>query len=219
MGCLRLTHDVETSFLEDAPLAVVYRKREVGQKAGCVLGEVCGNGQQNQGVRKVRYFFKQGITPNTNQNAPWNHRWRNSDNFLANLSYNIVNDAFQVIQTFDFDLIASGGINPLTGKAVNQNIDGTPNYNPIEGFVNTLSSFIPTGRGFQGVNSLMPKGLGYLQKLNTAQFSKVFKGNLSRLSSTVRGKLNRVLNKGINYFNKQIPTGMFLLKTLKFKEE
>ena len=49
MGCLRLTHDVETSFSADAPLAVVYRKREVGQKAGCVLGEVCGNGQQNQG--------------------------------------------------------------------------------------------------------------------------------------------------------------------------
>ena len=49
MGCLRLTHDVETSFSADAPLSVVYRKREVGEDSECVLGEVCGNGQQNQG--------------------------------------------------------------------------------------------------------------------------------------------------------------------------
>ena len=59
MGCLRLTDDVETSFLADAPLSVVYRTREVGQKAGCVLGEVCGNGQQNQGGGDIAFSINQ----------------------------------------------------------------------------------------------------------------------------------------------------------------
>lgn len=89
-----------------------------------------------------------------NNHGPWYHRWGNSDNILANISYSIVNDAFQVVQSLDANLIPSGGINPLTGYRANRNIDGTPNYSPAEGVVNTAATLLPLGKAVQGVKAL-----------------------------------------------------------------
>ncbi|NQX85930.1 MAG: hypothetical protein HRT67_08495, partial [Flavobacteriaceae bacterium] len=170
-------------------------------------------------TNKAQPTITQGSAVKTNENGPWNFRWGNSDNFIASLSYKIANDAFQVVQTFDFDLIPSGGTNPLTGGKTNLNIDGSSNYKPVDGFVNTVSTLIPTGRGVQGLKSVAPKGLGYLEKLNAAQFSQTFKGNLARLAPATRGKLNKALNMGVNYINNQVANGMMLLHSLKFKSE
>ncbi len=183
-----------------------------------------GGADTNLGVEtnkgKMNYIAEYNFyqTSTDNNYGTWNQRWGRSDSLLGKLSYNLVNDAFQVVQTFDFDLIPSGGVNPLLGNRANINIDGTPNYTPVNGFVNTLSTLIPTARGVQGLKFL-PKGLGFMNKLNAAQFSKAFKGNLARLSPYFRGRLNKALNMGINYMNNQLSNGMILLYSLKLKRE
>lgn len=40
-----------------------------------------------------------------------------------------------------------------------------------------------------------------LSKLNSAQFSRLFKGTLSKLKPNARGRLNRGINKGIGVIN------------------
>jgi RHS repeat-associated protein len=145
-------------------------------------------------------------------------KWSNSDNLAAGFSYGLANDAFQVIQTFDFDLIP-GRENPLTGSRANLNIDGTTNYNPTDGFVNTLSFALPFARGAKPLQSAVPKGLGYVQKFNAAQFSKLFKGNLSKLSPGKRSWANYFLNKGVNTLNNQLSNGLIVMKTIMFKSE
>ena len=128
-------------------------------------------------------------------------------------SYGVLNDAFQVVQAVDGNLIP-GRENPLTGGRANINIDGSANYKPVDGFVNTVSFGTPFGRGAQPVKALVPKGIGYAKKFNAAQFSKMFKGNLSRLSPKIRGKLNKALNLGVSAYNNQVSNGMIVLKSL-----
>jgi len=182
-------------------------------------GEFQGYGLDEVFIFKPKYEFRQGSSINTNENGPWNFKWGNSDNILASLSYNITNDAFQVVQALDVDLIPSGGTNPLTGSRANLNIDGTSNNTPTDGFVNTVSTLIPISRGLKSVSSLAPKGLGSLKKLNAARFSQMFKGNLARLAPAMRGRLNNILNKSVNFINNQVANGMLLLHSLKFKSE
>lgn len=64
--------------------------------------------------------------------------WSSSNNFFANLSYNILNDAFVLIQPFTFRLIG-GKINEFTGGIAYTNLDGTTNYKRIESFTNTVT--------------------------------------------------------------------------------
>ena len=158
----------------------------------------------------------QTLDPNRPNTEPIIHRFANSSNFIISLVYNIANDAFQVIQILDFDLIP-GKINPLTGKRTNINIDGTANYKPINGYVNTLTSAVPTFRGAKMVTKAMPKGLGYVNKLNASAFSSKFKGNLSKLRPKLRGYSNRLMNKAIESYNGQVSDGMILLKVGNLK--
>jgi hypothetical protein len=58
----------------------------------------------------------------------------------------------------------------------------------------------------------LPKGLGYVNKLNAAQFSHTFKGTLSRTSPDTRGTLNKGLNYRISSYNNQVSNGMVLFK-------
>jgi len=108
----------------------------------------------------------------------------NSKNFLISSTYDIFNDVFQVLQIIDFDIIPSG-TNPLTSKQNNINLDGSTNYNSVDGFANTAALAIPYARGTKMLSATMPKGLGSLSKLNVAQFPKTFKGNLSELSPNI----------------------------------
>src|SRR5690606_13190813 len=147
------------------------------------------------------------------------HRWGNSENTIASFSYNLVNDVFQVVQAFDGNLIPSGGKNPMTGNRSNLNIDGTPNYKPVNGFVNTLTTLKAIARGVNLFKSTVPKGIGYLRKINASQFSKIFKGNLARLKPIIRGRINRIINMGISSYNNQISNGLILLKSMMLRRE
>lgn len=128
----------------------------------------------------------------------------NSDKLITTLLYNTVNDAYLTLQGFDFDLLGKNYTNPLTGKKAFTNLDGSPNYNPISGLVNTLSYAIPTTK--------IPAGLGAIKPLNTAQFSKTFQGSLSRLAPQFRGSLNRYYNKSLDWLNSQISGGKVVFK-------
>ena len=157
----------------------------------------------------------QAYNPNRPASGPLFHRMARSSNFIKSLLYNTLNDAFQVVQIFDFDLIP-GEINPLTGKRTNINLDGTANYKSVDGFVNTASRAIPFAHGAKPVSKLMPKGLNYMNKMNASAFSVKFKGNLSKLSPKLRGYSNRLMNKFIDTYNSQVSDGMMLLKATNF---
>ncbi len=210
---------------KQAPL-VNYENTEVitqdplaGSSANTSNAFYAGGGTDVGGLG-VRTGPRHMLSQATNNNyGPWYYRWGNSENILASFSYGLVNDAFQVVQTLDGNLIPSGGINPLKGGRSNLNINGTPNYNPSNGFINTISNLIPSTRGIQGLKSILPKGLGYLRKINASQFSKLFKGNLAKLAPSFRGKVNKVINSGVDYLNNQIANGMALLHSLKLKEK
>ncbi len=145
-------------------------------------------------------------------------KWAKSEKFIPKLSYEILNDAFQVVQIFDFDLLARNEWkNPFTGGSYG-NLDGTPNYNQTNGVVNTVAIATPITRG---TASFMPKGLTFgIKKLNAAQFSKLFKGSFilqKRLG--IRGISNRYLNKGINSFDKSLESGNKVLLIRRINQD
>ena len=82
------------------------------------------------------------------------------------------------------------------------NLDGTPNYHQIEAISGLVSYFFP------GTSAV--KGLTTFKKLNTAQFSHLFKGTFSRLKPIYRGFLNRKLNKVTGKLNEYIGSGSIL---------
>ncbi|MDD1524988.1 RHS repeat domain-containing protein [Riemerella anatipestifer] len=132
--------------------------------------------------------------------------WSNSDNFIAKFTYDIANSAYLTAQVFDGSLMERPEWqNPFGGNF--GNLDGTPNYKPTDGFVNTVGTILPFARGTSAAKSVMPVGLTF-SKLNAAQFSSTFKGTLSKAKPAIRGVLNRYLNKGINFINGQIENGM-----------
>jgi hypothetical protein len=88
------------------------------------------------------------------------------------------------------------------------NIDGTTNYKGTKSLTGVVSLVVPYAKSAGSI----PKGLGYVNKLNAAQFSHTFKGTLSRSSPAMRGTLNRGLNHGISSYNNQVSNGMGLLK-------
>jgi RHS repeat-associated protein len=137
--------------------------------------------------------------------------WSESNNIFAKMSYNIVNSAYITLQGLSGGLIGPHYTNDLTGGRAFANLDGSHNYKGIDAFVETSTSLFPMARGSKTFASTA-KGLGYTNKLNAAQFSQTFKGNLSRMSASIRGTSNRLLNKGITWYNNQVSNGMFLFK-------
>jgi len=143
--------------------------------------------------------------------------WAQSDNLIASFTYDYANDVYIVLQGFSFDLIGGNHINPLTGKKAFSNIDGSANYNGLNSLTSTIGKFgVPASRA-QGVIS---NGLGHVNKIGAAQFSKVFAGNLSRLPAKTRGFINKYLNKAINFYNEKISTGQVMVTTTSvFRED
>ena len=129
-------------------------------------------------------------------------KWAKSDNLLAAYTYSTLNDIYIGLQA------ASGGLlqreewrNPFTGACFG-NLDGTPNYHQIEAIPGLVSDLFP------GTSAV--KGLTPFKKLNTAQFSHLFKGTFSRLKPIYRGFLNRKLNKVTGKLNEYIGSGSIL---------
>jgi hypothetical protein len=135
-------------------------------------------------------------------------QWADSDNFAAKFTYDMANGAYVTAQIFDGGLMERPEWqNPLGGNY--GNLDGTPNYNQAEGFVNTLSTAVSFARGTAAVKSVATEGLTVASKMSASQFSSTFKGTIiSRAAPATRGIINRYLNKGIGYVNGQVETGM-----------
>jgi RHS repeat-associated protein len=124
--------------------------------------------------------------------------WSSSDNFFANLGYNILNDLYVSLQPFTFGLVGET-TNELTGGIAHTNLDGTSNYKGIESFTNTVTWLMPTGEA--------KLGLDPLKTMNASQFSHAFKGTLSTFSPATRGMINRSMNNGMRFINNQIGSG------------
>lgn len=124
--------------------------------------------------------------------------WSNSDIFFAKYAYNSLNDLFVSLQPLVEPFIGSIRINELTGCKAYINLDGTTNYSAIESAANTLSGILPANNAVKGLT---------LNKMNAIQFSKIFKGSLSKLNASTRGFLNRRINNFVDIFNKKVPDG------------
>ena len=159
--------------------------------------ELLDYGYQTNGIN----FFNNGSGFMRATKVDWVDNWSESDNILAKFSYETVdgvNAIAQSLNPFDSQFTHLNGNGMVKGSS--EHLDLT---------VNTAATFIPTARGsVAGV-----KGLGYVGKLNAAQFSKLFKGNLSKLSPKLRGFTNKyIINSSIKWYNNQIGNGIVLLK-------
>ena len=131
-------------------------------------------------------------------------KWSSSDNIFAQLSYETLNDLYVGLQ-----IISMGAFerqewkNPFTGACFG-NLDGTPNYNQIEAIPGLATEILP-------ISSAAPQGVKLLNKLNAAEFSKTFKGNLSKLKPKTRGHVNRTINSKIDKANQYIGSGKIVL--------
>ena len=131
-----------------------------------------------------------------------------SDNFFVQLAYGTLNDWYVCFQAFDFGLLErEEWKNPFTGANFG-NLDGTPNYNQIDAIPGVISDFIPFSKA--------EKGLSVLKKMNAAQFSKTFKGTLSRLKPSTRGTINRGINSGIDEINSTVGSGEVMFDAIDF---
>jgi len=130
-------------------------------------------------------------------------QWANSDNIFAILSYQMVNDLYIGIQAFDFGILdRPDWENPFTGASFG-NLDGTPNYNQVESLAGIVSTIVPFSQA--------SKGIPLIKKLNAADFSRLFKGNLSKLKPNQRGMINRTINNGIESVNTNVGSGKIVL--------
>lgn len=66
------------------------------------------------------------------------------------------------------------------------------------------------------------KSINYLcsddnpKKMNAAQFSKTFKGTLSKLKPSTRGTINRGINSGIDEINSTVGSGEVMFDAIDF---
>tara|TARA_Y100001934_G_C11976637_1_gene596614 strand:- start:220 stop:723 length:504 start_codon:yes stop_codon:yes gene_type:complete len=108
-----------------------------------------------------------------------------SKNPFIKISYNLIDEAFVAIQATPFvaPFIDPDERRHLTGEAASQ-------FEVEEAFISTLTYALGPLSKLSGVKTL--------KRLNTAQFSKKFKGNLAKLPAMLRGKLNKLYNKGVD---------------------
>lgn len=132
-----------------------------------------------------------------------------SENFVTSFAYNTANDISITLQGVA-NLLTLGAVsrtNEFTGaKSSFTNLDGSLNNDATNSLVNIIGMYFAPAT--KGVGIGVPaKGLWHINKLNAAQFSKTFKGNLSTLSAQIRGKINVTLNQGINFINGSMQSG------------
>lgn len=163
--------------------------------------------EQNE-IDNVLYLDKdlKNINPQLSVSTQGLSFWENissSNNIFAKIGYGILNDAYVTLQPLTFGLIGESRTNEFTGNVAFENLDGTTNYKGIDSATNTFATIFTLWAGKAGS---VPRGIS-INKLNAAQFSHTFKGNLSRLQPATRGVLNRNLNKGISITNSYVLDG------------
>ena len=127
----------------------------------------------------------------------------------------MANDLYVTLQGLSCGLVGSDKINDLTESKAFTNLDGSSNYEGINCAINSIVRIISRYASSAGTASLIPKGLGYMNKLNTAQFSHMCKGLfINRCSPQARGFINKLINSQIiSKWNNTISNGAILLKS------
>ncbi len=128
--------------------------------------------------------------------------WSQSDNLIGKASYSFVNSFYVT------------GQNLFTKRftrdcyAVNLNGEVTNAKENVDAFISAGTTFIPAEKTI--------KGFTYLEKFNTAQFSKFFKGTvIVRAQPIVRGQINRGLNYIFMTYNGFVPSGKVMFPIVK----
>lgn len=118
-------------------------------------------------------------------NDAWDD-WSESEGLLGSASYDFLDKGFLAFQGSPIGAV-------FYSPSERRHMNGThASQSEVEsGFVETAGTLVPGA-----------KGPGMFKRLNAAQFSKQFKGNLARLSATSRGYANRAYNKGVDWINK-----------------
>ena len=159
-----------------------------------VMGEITTPGGSVL-VNNHQYFIQ--------HNLSFMEKWAQSDNFFAAFAYGILNDLYVGLQAFSFGMLQKEEWkNPFTGACFG-NLDGSPNYNQTDAIPGIVTNLFPASKTV--------KGFTPLKKLNAADFSKLFKGTLSKLKPATRGSINKGINIGIEKINNKIGTGQVLL--------
>lgn len=174
-----------------------HRKRIfVAYKEQVSFGELPMIVQREQGFELDGTLSHQGPMLGVPVNDMWDN-WAESENLLGSMTYDVADKAYLAFQGSPFGA-------PFFPPSHRKHIEGShASQSDVErGFFETAASIVPAGRGG-----------GMLSKLNAAQFSKTFKGNLARMSAKSRGMINRALNYGIEKFN----SAKWLLKPAAFK--
>ena len=128
--------------------------------------------------------------------------WSESDNFVAKATYSITNSFYVTGQNlFTKHFAGSSTAVTLNGEVTNANEN-------VEAFTSVGTMFIPAAKAVKGVT--------YLEKLNAAQFSKMFKGTvLARSAPALRGQVKTGLNYIFTKYNGFIPSGKFMFTLTK----
>ncbi len=132
-------------------------------------------------------------------------RFKNT-NFLTGIAYGLLNDAWLVTQR----------INAFDTQTTHLSGDFASKKEYTMGLVNTAATAIPVARATVSVRAVTPQGVTVASRLNAAQFSKFFKGTVvARMHPVTRGRINRLVNKGVDQVNKRVETGSVLFMGTK----
>ena len=81
--------------------------------------------------------------------------------------------------------------------------------------VNSVLTLLPEVRASSSLKSTVPDGLKLFSKYNASEFSKLFRGTyVASAKPSLRGRLNMLLNKGINSLNAKVETGNVVFTTV-----
>jgi YD repeat-containing protein len=128
-------------------------------------------------------------------------RWSESKNIFKKLLYGAFDDASVTVQNVFVKNLGDGNAYHLNGEM------STPKEN-TDAFVNISIDLVPEVK--------ITKGLTPLKKMNAAQFSKIFKGNFSRLKPATRGSINKNINKTVDAVNNKISSGEVVKSSIPY---
>lgn len=148
------------------------------------------------------------LTTSDKANTSLLSKWANSDNWLSNMTYNIADGAYSTAQIFTLDFFRNDTYAVNGSNFVH--LDGTRKTDIGEVVGDMAATLLPRINSVKSVFGM--KAINTFNKLNAAQFSKTFKGNLSKLSASTRGQINRTINKGIERINGVLNTPVYWRK-------
>jgi RHS repeat-associated protein len=121
-----------------------------------------------------------------------------------------------VYNTFDTVYVFLQDMNPFDTDNRHLDQTGTTYTERQESLASAVATLAAPLRGLSAVKSTMPQGLTIFNRLNSAQFSKVFKGAfITKLHPKIRGVLNKGMNRGVDQINNRVETGMIVIPVAK----